>query len=273
MAHKRMFSKDITGSDAFRDMPTSSQSLYFHLGMEADDDGFLGNYKSLMRAVGCSDDDLKILVSKRFLMVMKDGVVVVKHWRINNTIRKDRYIPTKYLESKNGLYLKENGAYTDDKESGCRLVDNPATQYRIGEDSIEKSSAKISSSSKEKLDDDISIDPTIDPETGEPLKKFGKRIDGKKEPKYVATANETVQRIVKGFQKMCKRELGTSPIANIGWYKQTNRAITTGGLTEKDIKKMLTEWFTQRLPEGEMCSLTRALSDIQINKFKVENNI
>jgi hypothetical protein len=91
MAHKRMFSRDITGSDAFREMPSSSQSLYFHLGMEADDDGFLDNYKSIMRSVGASEDDLKILLSKRFLILFPSKVVVIKHWRINNTIRNDRY--------------------------------------------------------------------------------------------------------------------------------------------------------------------------------------
>lgn len=135
MAHKRMFSKDITTSDAFREMPTSSQALYFHLGMEADDDGFLDNYKGLMRAVNATDDDLRILLAKRFLILFPSKVVVVKHWLINNTVRKDRYTETKHLEEKRALVVKENGAYTD-SGAGLPNGNQMATQYRIGEDRI-----------------------------------------------------------------------------------------------------------------------------------------
>src|SRR3990167_8660259 len=137
MAHKRMFSKDITGSDAFREMPPSSQALYFHLGMEADDDGFLDNYKGLMRAMSASDDDLKILLTKRFLILFPSKVVVVKHWLLNNTIRKDRYNETKHLDEKRALIVKENGSYSElpsGKPSGNQL----ATQKRIEEDRIEE---------------------------------------------------------------------------------------------------------------------------------------
>lgn len=133
MAHKRMFSKDITTSDAFREMPTSSQALYFHLGMEADDDGFLDNYKGLMRAVNATEDDLRILIAKRFLILFPSKVVVVKHWLINNTIRKDRYNETKHLEEKRALIVKENGAYTDDL-SGLPSGNQMEPQYRIEED-------------------------------------------------------------------------------------------------------------------------------------------
>lgn len=135
MAHKRMFSKDITSSDAFREMPTSSQALYFHLGMEADDDGFLDNYKGLMRAVNATDDDLRILITKRFLILFPSKVVVVKHWLINNTVRKDRYSETKHLEEKRALIVKENGSYTEHSD-GLPNGNQMATQYRIEEDSI-----------------------------------------------------------------------------------------------------------------------------------------
>lgn len=140
MAHKRMFSKDITGSDAFREMPPSTQALYFHLGMEADDDGFLGNYKSLLRAINASEDDLKILIAKHFLMVFPSNVIVVKHWRISNSIRKDRYQPTRYTDEKNTLFLKENGAYTDNPALGVPPGNQTATtgMHRIGKDRREE---------------------------------------------------------------------------------------------------------------------------------------
>ena len=134
-----MFSKDITGSDAFRDMPTSSQNLYFHLGMEADDDGFLGNYKALMRGVGSTDDDLKILLTKRFLLLFKSGVIVVKHWLINNTVRSDRYNETKYLEEKKSLYIKENKGYTEVATNGIPLgnpVEDRKGKKSIGETKV-----------------------------------------------------------------------------------------------------------------------------------------
>lgn len=112
MAQRRMFSPKIVSSDAFLDMPTSSRELYFQLGMYADDDGFI-NPRTIMRMIGASDDDLKVLIGKRFVIPFENGVVVIKHWKINNLIRKDFYQETLYLEQKNLLETKENGAYTE----------------------------------------------------------------------------------------------------------------------------------------------------------------
>ncbi len=112
MAKRRMFSQDIVESDAFLDMPATTQQLYFHLGMYADDDGFV-NPKRIMRMIGVSDDDLKILLAKRFLLPFEGGVVVLKHWNMNNFIRKDRYTATSYGKEKETLVLNENGAYTE----------------------------------------------------------------------------------------------------------------------------------------------------------------
>ena len=150
MAHKRMFSMDIVSSDAFIDMPSSSQLLYFHLGMRADDDGFIGNPKSVQRSVGSSDDDLKVLLTKRFILRCEDGVIVIKHWLINNTIRKDRYTPTKYLEQKSRLFLKKNKSYSDNKDSGIPNGNQLATQYRIGEDRIDIASQGKNTTTKGK---------------------------------------------------------------------------------------------------------------------------
>ena len=134
-----MFSMDIVGSDVFLDMPPSAQALYFHLGMRADDDGFIGNFKSIQRILGSSDDEVRILFAKRFLLNFEDGVIVVKHWLINNTIRKDRYNATKYVEHKNRLFLKKNKSYSDNKDSGIPLGNQLATQNRIEEKSIDRS--------------------------------------------------------------------------------------------------------------------------------------
>lgn len=134
MAERRMFTKKIIDSDAFLDMPLSTQALYFHLNMRADDDGFINNAKKIMRMIGASEDDLKVLITKRFIIAFDNGIVVVKHWRMHNLLRKDRYIETQYVEEKNMLLLKENGAYTDWQPSGNQM----ATQYSIGKDSKDK---------------------------------------------------------------------------------------------------------------------------------------
>lgn len=112
MADKRMFNKKITTSDAFRDMPVSAQNLYFHLNMDADDDGFVNKPKQIMQAVKASEDDLKLLIVKRFIIGFESGVIVIKHWRMHNTLRKDRYHPTDYQEELRALGIKENGTYS-----------------------------------------------------------------------------------------------------------------------------------------------------------------
>lgn len=107
-----MFSLDVINTDAFLDMPQSSQLLYFHLNVRADDDGFVSNPKSIMRNCGSQADDLKLLITKKFIIAFEDGVCVVKHWRINNYVRKDIYKETKYLNHKQTLFIRPNGIYT-----------------------------------------------------------------------------------------------------------------------------------------------------------------
>lgn len=134
-----MFSKDITNSDAFTDMPLSSQALYFHLNMNADDDGFVNNPKMICKMIGANNDDLTLLKAKNFIIDFESGIVVIKHWKMNNYIPKDRYKETNYLEEKQRLYLKENGSYT----LCIQDVSNMDTQVRIGKYSIEKNNKEI----------------------------------------------------------------------------------------------------------------------------------
>ena len=114
MAERRMFAKTIVTSDDFLDMPMSARCLYFTLGMFADDDGFVNNPKSIMRQVGASNDDMNLLIAKKYLLIFENGVIVIKHWRMHNYIQKDRYTPTKYIEQKETLYLDKNKVYTQD---------------------------------------------------------------------------------------------------------------------------------------------------------------
>lgn len=138
MAERRMFAKSIVLSDAFLDMPMSARCLYFTLGMMADDDGFVGNPKSIMRQCGSTADDLKVLLAKRYVLGFESGVIVIKHWRMNNYLRNDRHNDTTYLEEKSTLTINENGAYTEKNKDGCQVVYQVVTQDRLGKESIDK---------------------------------------------------------------------------------------------------------------------------------------
>lgn len=142
MAERRMFAKTIIDSDAFLDMPLSSQALYFHLSMRADDDGFLNNAKKIQRTIGSADDDLKILFAKNFIIPFESGVCVIKHWMIHNMIQKDRYKPTMYGEEKEKLSIKNNKSYTMLTE--CIHDGNSLeAQVRLGKSSLVEDSKTI----------------------------------------------------------------------------------------------------------------------------------
>lgn len=112
MAEKRMFSKSIIDSDSFLDMPPSAQALYFHLSMRADDEGFINNPKKVQKIIGSSKNDLKILISKKFILFFNSGVAVIKHWRVHNNIREDRIKKTVHQKEMAQLSVKDNNAYT-----------------------------------------------------------------------------------------------------------------------------------------------------------------
>lgn len=144
MAERRMFAKTIIDSDAFLDMPLSAQALYFHLSMRADDEGFINNPKKIQRMMGASEDDLKLLIAKNFIIPFDSGIVVIKHWKIHNYIQNDRYKPTVYQDEKALLEVKGNKAYTLMDTECIQLGYNSDTQVRIGKDSIGKDNKRES---------------------------------------------------------------------------------------------------------------------------------
>lgn len=158
MAERRMFAKTIIDSDAFLDMPATTQLLYFHLSMRADDDGFINNPKKIQRVVGCSDDDLKLLMAKQFILAFESGVIVIKHWRIHNYIQKDRYKETVYQEEKAMLGVKENNSYTfriqsaDEMETVCiqdvsnldtKTIDSVSNLYPMRIQDVSKTDTQV----------------------------------------------------------------------------------------------------------------------------------
>lgn len=152
----------IVDSDAFLDMPLSTQCLYFHLNMRADDDGFLDNPKRVMRIVGASEDDLKLLIAKRFLLTFDNGVIVIKHWRMHNTLSQNRYHETRYIDEKSMLKLKKNGSYSLENGSEIndeKLIEMSKRQCRRTIDE-QKTSADIGLDID--IDKELDIDKDID---------------------------------------------------------------------------------------------------------------
>ena len=144
MAARRMFAKIIVDSDLFIDMPVTSRLLYYDLGMRADDDGFVNAPKKIMRMIGASQDDLKILVQRGFIIPFDSGVIVISHWRVHNYLRKDTYNETQYKEEKSQLILDDKNVYerivNEPLTDSIRDVDEPLTQVRIVKDRIVKDS-------------------------------------------------------------------------------------------------------------------------------------
>lgn len=138
MADRRMFSKKVTDSDAFIELSSAAQALYFHLNQAADDDGFNNQIQIAMMKSHASVDDLKVLMMKNFVIRFENGVIVIKHWRMHNTLRKDRYTPTSFQEELAQLSLKQNLSYTLEDGGGCQTVAKRLPQVRLGKDSIGK---------------------------------------------------------------------------------------------------------------------------------------
>ena len=143
MAERRMFAKKVITSDMFLDMPLSTQALYFHLSMVADDEGFINNPKRIQRLIGSSDDDMKLLITKAYIIPFDSGIVVIRHWRVNNYLRSDRFSGTEYEWEKSLLTMNKNGVYELGIPSGIPTgipsgipLDNQATDKRYPQYSV-----------------------------------------------------------------------------------------------------------------------------------------
>lgn len=248
MANRRMFSKKITDTDKFLDMPASAQNLYFHLNMHADDDGFLGNAKTVKRMVGASDDDLKLLVTKQFLIPFDDGVVVIKDWRIHNYIRSDRYRSTIYTDHKNSLQINENQQYelvaeqpkevgmTDGIPSGSQDGYHLDTQVRLGKVRLGK--GRLDSTRQDKTQES---QPEADHISLEIVKEVIDYLNQKAGTKYRATTAAT------------KRLVG---------------ARLKEGFTVDDCKKVIDNKVADWLADEKMKNYLRPNTLFQASKFE-----
>jgi hypothetical protein len=136
IAQRRMFSLKVVDTDLFLEMPVSARLLYYDLNMRADDDGFVASPKKIQRMIGCSDDDLKILIAKQLIIPFETGICVVKHWKVHNYIQKDRYEETRYLQEKSSITVDITGVYNVD----TKCIQNSNILYpqvRLGKDRLE----------------------------------------------------------------------------------------------------------------------------------------
>lgn len=205
MAEKRMFTQQIIDSDAFLDMPLSAQALYFHLSMRADDDGFVKNPRKIQRMINAGDDDLRLLIAKRFVLIFESGVIVIKHWRLHNTLRKDRYKPTVFQDEFKRLELKSNGAYTERAVPvGCqtvaeRLPDGCQHDAKLApQNRLDKNRLDISITSKDVIVETAVPDPQ--PSESEKVEKPKTGIDCPYQ-KIIADYNE----ILGPYLGMCQK--------------------------------------------------------------------
>ena len=217
-----MFAKTIIDSDAFLEMPISARLLYYDLGMRADDDGFINSPKKIMKMIGASEDDINILILKKFIIPFDNGVVVLKHWRIHNYIRKDTYNETPYKEQKMLLEVDDNKSYklkdifsvqavdepsTDSgrelleknpehaiNTESQRVVDEPSTQVRLGKVSIDNN--KKEKKAKTNFDTILS-ESEFNETTKERLKDFIKMRKAIKKPLTDRALDLTIKRLKK----------------------------------------------------------------------------
>lgn len=229
MAERRMFTKKITESDAFLDMPSSTQMLYFHFSMNADDDGFVNNPKKIQKMCGASDDDFKLLIAKSFIILFDSGIIVIKHWKMHNYIQTDRYRPTDYVEEKSMLGIKSNKAYTlDVSKMDTECIQNGY----IGKDSIGKDSIGKVSIDKNSIDkDSIDKDSKGESVRGEKAKRF-----------YPPTLDEVKQ--------YCEeRKNNIDPMAFIDFYSSKGWMI--GKNRMKDWKAAVRTWERKRKKQSQ----------------------
>lgn len=236
MAEKRMFTQKIIDSDPFLDMPLSTQALYFHLNMRADDDGFINNPKRIQRTIGASDDDLKLLIAKRFVICFENGVIVIKHWRMHNTLRKDRYKPTQYQEEYALLDLKPNNSYTEKADvdavaTNWQPTDNQLEpQCSVGECSVDKCSVGECSTGQPPTPTQITYESLV--------KKYGKSfVDERVERSRQYSGTDNIETVEKWCEEDYKHKKKSNSFNNFPQRQYTDSAEIEKKLLQQSAKE------------------------------------
>ena len=265
MAQKRMFNNLVIGSDDFMEMPDSSQNLYFHLSMKADDDGFVDNWKSVMRMTRKTSDDIKILIEKKFIIPFDTGVIVIRHWRLNNYLRNDRYKETIYKNEKSTLEVDNTGAYKVGIPNGYQMDTNGIRS--IDKNSIDKKKNK--KEKKKKSFEDVFSENDFSKELEDTLRDF---IDMRKAIKKPMTT-KALELLIKNLEKLTNLEAEKIAILNQSiehsWQTVYPLKIENSSSNSKSNKKAVD---TSRLTQEEYTSLMRKEISIEelIEKGRVD---
>ena len=242
MAQRRMFNKSITNSDTFMEMPQTSQNLYFHLSMNADDDGFVDNWKAIMRMTGNKEDDLKVLIAKSYIIPFESGVIVIKHWRLNNYLQADRKLATIHQEELKSLDISKNGQYFLKNPINSGI--NEFCIHSIDKYSIDKNSIEYKESIKK------FIKPTIE-EIEEYCKERKNGINANVFYDFYESKNWYVGKNKMKDWKACIRT----------WEQRSNK--------NKTIEKNVPDWFNKEIKKEEGMSrdeVERKIRELEAQK-------
>jgi hypothetical protein len=277
-----MFTQKIIDSDPFLDMPLSTQALYFHLNMRADDDGFINNPKRIQRTIGASEDDLKLLIAKRFVIGFECGVIVIKHWRMHNTLRKDRYNPTQYQDELAMLEVKDNNAYTERLPEVQQIPELPAPapvattwqpngnqtvpQYSIDKNSIDKvSKEKNSTTQPSKADVDAFFESIWELY---PVKKGKGQVSDTKRKALFKIGYERMEQAINRYLTELKKDASWrkpqngSTFFNSGYVDYLDENYAPDQTVYGGRKEKLPEWFGKReLDDDEKFAIQRMLNE------------
>jgi hypothetical protein len=241
MAERRMFAKTIINSDAFLDMPPTAQSLYFHLSMRADDDGFVNNPKAIMRLASSSQSDLDTLSENKFIIYFTEGgIVAIKHWKLSNSIKMDRYTETKYKELKSKLSIDENGSYSlsraDTEQSGTELEPEwrqsgteLEPQVRLDQDSIDQDKFYIPGDSENDITDPEKLFLKIWQGTGDVF-NITSRIESPKEWRHFWETSKITCEQVKIALENCIADVRSGEIEPHFVASMPDRFVLNGGI-------------------------------------------
>lgn len=195
MGDRRMLCSQILDSDEFLDLPATARLLYVYLNLAADDRGFVGNPKAIMRKCGASAGDANILLNAKFLLAFPNkSALLIKHWRVHNLIRKDRFKESVYVELLHAMYLDENESYSTNIEhadrpvltTNCQPNDNQATpQDKLSKDKLSQSNISKGIST--------GTPPTLP--NGEPL------------PEWMQTGNDNIDSAIAAAVAMRERRM------------------------------------------------------------------
>ena len=241
MAERRMFAKTIIDSDAFLDMPLSTQALYFHLSMRADDEGFINNPKKIQRMISASEDDLKLLIAKNFVIPFESGIVVIKHWRIHNYIRADRLMKTVYKEERELLEIKDNGSYTiitkNQVSDRCQSSDGQMTDRCQSSDSIGK--VRLG---KDRIGEDSKGEVNIEDVCTEPLASSEPETD-LDAPAIILNDGSEWRPTVADINEWRKLYSGIDVVRELGRMRQWCISNPSKRKTARGVRRFVTNWL------------------------------